>query len=77
MRENIQSYYDTGKVLYQLQEKDGIEFPVLDRKAWLKLQDKYPQMCDIIEPGIQKLQEYRNLTNLTPAYILSMCEWAI
>ena len=38
MRENIQSYYDTGKVLYQLQEKDGIEFPVLDRKAWLKLQ---------------------------------------
>jgi hypothetical protein len=40
--------------------------------TWNGLQVQYPQMYDIIEAGISKLNEYRKLTELTPAYILSM-----
>lgn len=39
---------------------------------WKKQQDNDPQTLTIIQAGLDKLEEYRNRADLTPAYILAM-----
>jgi hypothetical protein len=40
--------------------------------AWRNLQRKFPEMYGVIKAGIVKLEEYRDKTDLTPAYVLAM-----
>lgn len=42
--------------------------------TWQDLQARYPELFDVLQPGIQKLKDYRDISDLTPAYILSMGE---
>jgi len=43
-------------------------------KRWEMQQDEYPEMDDVIQKGIDKLRQYCNLTDDTPAYALAMSE---
>ncbi|KAK7018778.1 hypothetical protein VNI00_018240 [Paramarasmius palmivorus] len=45
-------------------------YAVVDQ--WLALQDKYPDLYDVIEPGIAKLQAYLAKIDDIPAYLFSM-----
>jgi hypothetical protein len=39
---------------------------------WMKQQDDDPQTSSIIQAGLNKLEEYRNRADLTPAYVIAM-----
>ena len=40
--------------------------------AWKNLQEKFPEMSEVIEAGIEKLEQYWDRADLTPAYVLAM-----
>lgn len=45
------------------------------RLKWKAHQSNNPHVQHIIQPGLDKLEEYRGRTALVPAYVLAMCEF--
>lgn len=41
---------------------------------WQAMQVELPQYIEIIQAGIQKLQQYRERLTVVPAYTLSICK---
>lgn len=46
-------------------------FEALKRK-WEELGIKYPAIDHVIQPGLEKLQNYRELADVVPAYVMAM-----
>ena len=44
------------------------------RVKWQAHQSDNPHLQHIIQPGLDKLEEYHDRTTLMPAYVLAMCE---
>ena len=45
-------------------------------KVWKEFQDQHPETFDIVQAGINKLEDYSNQTSLTPAYTVAMCTFS-
>lgn len=42
-------------------------------EVWKEHQDQYPETSNIVQAGIDKLEDYSDRTSLTPAYTVAMC----
>ena len=42
-------------------------------EVWKEHQDQHPETSNIIQAGIDKLEEYSDRTSLTPAYMVTTC----
>ena len=45
-------------------------------EVWKEYQDQHPETFDIVQAGIDKLEDYSNRTSLTPAYTVAMCTFS-
>jgi len=43
------------------------------RRVWKNHQFDHPETYDIVQKGLDKLEEYRDYADDVPAYILAMC----
>jgi len=50
-------------------------FPAFEgmKKVWEEHQHEHPEMFNIMQEGLDKLEDYRDCADNVPAYILAMC----
>ena len=45
--------------------------------TWEEQKLNHPDVADIIEAGLEKLDVYRNCVEMVPAYVLAMSKWCL
>ncbi|KIM34693.1 hypothetical protein M413DRAFT_75735, partial [Hebeloma cylindrosporum] len=81
--EALQAFYDILSIPHAFQQRLSAEktptvceairsFSAIS-EVWKEHQDQYPETSNIVQAGIDKLEEYSDRTSLTPAYTVAMC----
>jgi len=50
-------------------------FPAFEgmKRVWKEHQVEHPETSDIVQDGLDKLEDYRDRADHVPAYVLAMC----
>jgi len=52
-------------------------FPAFEgmKQVWKEHQVEHPETCNIVQEGLDKLDDYRDRADHVPAYVLAMCKY--